>query len=100
MPNTLLYLIIPPETEDAVTEWLLEREDVPGFTSAAVSGHGSSARSMTLAEQVAGRSRRVMFFMHLPEPVARTLIAALGEGFKGSGIHYWLVPVLEIGRLR
>ncbi|NEX22552.1 DUF3240 domain-containing protein [Thiorhodococcus mannitoliphagus] len=99
MPNQLIYLIVPPAAEDVVAEWLLERDDVPGFTSTPVSGHGSSERSMTLAEQVAGRSRRVMFFIHLPTPVAASVLAALREEFSGSGIHYWLVPVLEFGRL-
>ncbi len=100
MPNTLLNLIVPPEAEDAVAEWLLERDDVPGFTSVPVSGHGSSERSMTLAEQVAGRSRRVMFFIHLQTPVAQSVLAALGEDFNDSGIHYWLLPALEAGRLK
>lgn len=99
MPNQLLQLIVPPAAEDVVAEWLLERDDVPGFTSAPVSGHGSSERSMTLAEQVAGRSRRVMFFTHLPTPVAASVLADLRTDFAGSGIHYWVVPVLEHGRL-
>ena len=100
MPNTLLNLIVPPEAEDLVAEWLLDRDDVPGFTSVPVSGHGSSERSMSLAEQVAGRSRRVMFFTHLPTAVAQSVLAALGEDFKGSGIHYWLTPLSEVGRLK
>ncbi|NEV60821.1 DUF3240 family protein [Thiorhodococcus minor] len=99
MPNQLLQLIVPPAAEDVVAEWLLERDDVPGFTSAPVSGHGSSERSMTLAEQVAGRSRRVMFVIHLPTPVAASVLADLRADFPGSGIHYWVVPVLEHGRL-
>lgn len=47
--------------EHAVVDWLLDRDDVPEFTGIPVFGHGASASSMTAAEQVAGRQRRVMF---------------------------------------
>ncbi|MTW20526.1 DUF3240 family protein [Allochromatium palmeri] len=99
MSDSLLNLIVPPHTEDLLAEWLLEREDVPGFTSLPVSGHGSSESSMSLAEQVAGRSRRVLFMIHLPLPVAETLLAALAEEFRGGDLHYWLVPALKAGRI-
>jgi len=95
----LLNLIVPPEVADAVAEWLLERDDVPGFTSALVAGHGSSEHSMTLAEQVAGRSRRVIFFTYLPTVVAEAVLAEVGESFRGSGLNYWLTPVVAAGHL-
>jgi hypothetical protein len=99
MPDCLLHLIVSPKIEDALAEWLLERDDVPGFSSAPVSGHGSSERSMTLAEQVAGRSRRVMFFMHVPQDAARRLLDDLRDTFRGSGLHYWVLPVVDFGHL-
>jgi len=99
MSDTVLYLVIPPRAEDLLTEWLLEREDVLGFTSLPVSGHGSSESSMSLAEQVAGRSRRVLFMLHLPLSIAETLLAELAEEFRGGDVHYWLVPALKSGRL-
>ncbi|MCF7991204.1 MAG: DUF3240 family protein [Thiohalocapsa sp.] len=99
MSDCLLHLIVSPQVEDALSEWLLEREDVPGFSSTPVSGHGSSEQSMTLAEQVAGRSRRVMFFMHLPAQTAAQLLDDLRHAFAGSGLHYWLLPVSESGHL-
>jgi hypothetical protein len=99
MPHQLLHLIVPLQAEDALVEWLLEREDIPGFTSSVVAGHGSSERSMTTAEQVAGRSRRVKFMLLLPEETAQAVLAGLGDDFGGSGIHYWLVPAIAQGRL-
>jgi len=99
MTNCLLNLIVSPQIEDAVVEWLLERDDVPGFSSLLVSGHGSSEHSMTLAEQVAGRSRRVMFLIQLSYDTAGAVLADLRKSFRGSGLHYWLMPVLEAGRL-
>ena len=99
MADVLLHLIVPVALEDALAEWLLEREDVPGFSSLPVAGHGSSEHSMTLAEQVAGRSRRVLFLLQLPQPVADEVLAGLGRAFAGTGLHWWLVPVLAAGRL-
>ncbi|MGB5835093.1 MAG: DUF3240 family protein [Thiohalocapsa sp.] len=99
MSDCLLNLIVPPQIEDALAEWLLEREDVPGFSSLPVSGHGSSEHSMTLAEQVAGRSRRVMFFTHLPAAIAHTVLDDLRAAFAGSGLHYWVAPVSGFGQL-
>jgi hypothetical protein len=99
MADCLLNLIVPPQIEDAVAEWLLERDDVPGFSSMPVAGHGSSEKSMTLAEQVAGRSRRVMFVTHVPSATVQVLLADLRSAFPASGLHYWVLPVAEFGRL-
>jgi hypothetical protein len=99
MTDCLLHLICSPKLEDSLSEWLLERADVPGFTSLPVAGHGSSEHSMTLAEQVAGRSRRVMFLLELSDDGARALIADLAANFGGSGLHYWLVPLGAAGHI-
>jgi hypothetical protein len=99
MADVLLNVIVPPQVEDALAEWLLERDDVPGFSSMPVAGHGSSEHSMTLAEQVAGRSRRVLFFTHLPTDTAAAVLADLRRDFRGSGLHYWTVPVASFGHL-
>ena len=99
MEECLLVLVVTPTIRNAVIDWLLEREDITGFTSMPVEGHGVSVHSMTLAEQVAGSQKQVMFLMHLPETVARNLLAAAQEQFGGSGMHYWLSPVLMAGRI-
>jgi hypothetical protein len=99
MTDCLLHLICSPTLEDSLAEWLLERAEVPGFTSLPISGHGSSERSMTLAEQVAGRSSRVLFMLELPEPTARALVEAVRAEFAGSGLHYWLLPMLAAGHI-
>jgi hypothetical protein len=76
-----------------------ERDDVSGFTSIPISGHGVSVHAMTTAEQVAGRQKQVMFQMHLAEPVARDILEAAQQSFSGSGMHYWLLPVLSAGHI-
>jgi hypothetical protein len=100
MDECLLVLIVTPTIENAMVDWLLERGDVPGFTSAPINGHGASAHSLTAAEQVAGRQRQVMFQLHLPRSTADSLVEAIRDAFGGSGMHYWLTPLLASGHLQ
>ncbi len=99
MEECLLALIVTPTIENAVVDWLLERDDITGFTSMPANGHGVSAHSMTTAEQVAGRQKQIMFQMHLPEPVAQQVLRSAQQSFSGSGMHYWLSPVLSAGHI-
>jgi hypothetical protein len=95
----LISLVVSPEAESAVTDWLLAQDSVSGFSSHPIAGHGSSEHSMTLAEQVAGKRRQVLFQLHMPCDAARGLIEQVKASFAGSGMHYWLQPVLESGHL-
>ena len=95
--DCILNLIVDPATEDAVTDWLLDHDEVRGFTSINAYGHGASPHSMTLAEQVAGRQRRVMFMLHLPRHDAEQLLERFRDDFRGSGAHFWLMPALGGG---
>jgi hypothetical protein len=97
--NCLLNLVVSPEVEDSITDWLLAHVAVGGFSSHPIAGHGSSEHSMTLAEQVAGRRRQVLFQMHLPCAQARALLAAIKTDFHGSGMHFWILPILESGHV-
>lgn len=97
--NCLLNLVVSPAVEDMVTDWLLTRESVSGFSTYPISGHGSSEHAMSLAEQVAGKRRQVLFQLLLSQTLADALIEQIQRDFRGSGMHYWLVPVLESGHL-
>ena len=97
--NVLISIVVVPTIEDMVVDWLLERKEISGFTSIAVDGHGSSAHSMTIGEQVAGRKKQVMFQFYLPEQSMSSVVEGLQESFQGTGLHYWVTPVLDSGRL-
>ncbi|MBW6454064.1 MAG: DUF3240 family protein, partial [Methyloprofundus sp.] len=45
----------------------------------------------------AGTQRQIRFQMYIPEQKLNGLIAALKRDFSGSGIHYWVMPVLDSG---
>lgn len=99
MDQCLLSLIVSPAIENALIDWLLERDDIPGFTSVPINGHGTSTDTLTLSEQVAGHRRQIIFRMCLPETVAQTVLAEVQTSFRGSGMHYWLLPVLASGHI-
>ncbi|MBU3736373.1 MAG: DUF3240 domain-containing protein [Methylobacterium sp.] len=54
---------------------------------------------MSLLEQVTGRQRRVQFLIHLEREQADRMLEELRSAFAGVGLHYFLTPVLEAGRL-
>lgn len=99
-PDTgvLLTLIVAPEFEDAIVDWLLMRGE-SGFTSAPCRGHGGTETHLSDAEQVAGHSRQVVFWIHLSRDDAETLMDALPRAFPRARIHFWVTPVLATGRV-
>lgn len=99
MDQCLLVLITTPSMENALVDWLLDRDDIPGFTSIAANGHGGSIHALTAAEQVTGRQKQVMFQLHLAEAVAQTVIRSIKESFRGGSVHYWMAPLLLSGRV-
>lgn len=99
MSQSLLTLICQPSLERPITDWLLEKEGLPGFTSMNVYGHGSEPHSMNLIEQVEGRKRQIMIHIHMPFEKAEIVINDLKQDFKGAKVHYWLIPAAAGGRL-
>ena len=97
--EVLLVLIASPGVEDALVDWLLARDELSGFTTQRIEGHSAAHQHLSIAEQVAGRKRQVMFHLHAPYQTARALVGALRREFEGAGLHYWLMPVLDAGSL-
>lgn len=95
----LLTLIAPPSLEEPLVDWLLRFESQYGFSSFPVNGHSSRHDGLTLAEQVSGRKKQIRFEMHLPAGEWQPLIERLRADFPGAGLHYWISPILELGRV-
>lgn len=95
--TALLVLNITPELEEDLVDYLLSQEEVGGFTSYPVHGHGEQGR-LSIAEQVTGRRKRVQFEILLPEQHVNAVIGSLVSEV-GKGIHYWQLPVVQSGRL-
>lgn len=96
----LLTLIVPWALHEAVEDLLLAHPElVPGFTSSRTDGHGSEVRLVSAAERVRGHARQMRFQLVAEATAVEQILALLSPRFVGSGIFYWLLPVVEAGRL-
>ena len=93
----LVTLNIPPSLEEMLVDQLLLLESEHGFSSFQVYAHHHENKSLSLAEQVTGRQKRTRFQMYIPEHELPSLLAQLRRDFKGSGIQYWVMPVIDSG---
>lgn len=98
--EVLLVLVASPGLEDTLVDWLLRRDELSGFTSQRLEGHSAAHQHLSLAEQVVGRKRQVMFHLHAPYATALGVLEAMRAEFAGAGLHYWLMPLLGAGSLR
>lgn len=94
--RTLLMMNIPPALEEDMVDYLLALDEVDGFTSFAVNGHGEG-KYANVSEQVSGRRRRMHFEVLVEPGAVETVIAGLASQV-GKGINYWYVPVSGYGQ--
>lgn len=98
--NTKEYLVtlnVPPSLEESIVDCLLTLESEHGFCSFPVNSHDHKNEGLSLAEQVSGRQKKIRFQMYLPEDGLAQLLEQLRAEFSGSGINYWVLPVIENG---
>ena len=97
MSQQLLTIITLPSMQDAMIDWLLEQENLSGFNTAQVYGHGARHTDMSLLEQVTGRQKRTQFTAYADEAVISSVLKKLKLDFAGSGLHYLVTPLVEAG---
>ncbi|MDD5267358.1 MAG: DUF3240 family protein [Methylococcales bacterium] len=93
----LVTLNIPPGIEELMVDSLLMFEEDHGFSSFPVNAHHHINKGLSLAEQVTGRQKRIRFQMYVPVEELPRLLEQLRRDFSGSGIQYWVLPVIENG---
>ena len=93
----LVTLNIPPSLEELMVDSLLMFEEDHGFSSFPVNAHHHDNKGLSLAEQVTGRQKRIRFQMYVPAEELPALLEQLRRDFSGSGIQYWVLPVIENG---
>ncbi len=93
----LVTLNVPLSLEEAVVDCLLMQESEHGFSSFPVNSHDHKNEGLSLAEQVSGRQEKIRFQMYVPEDALAGLLEQLRAEFSGSGIKYWVLPVIENG---
>ena len=93
----LVTLNVPPSLEEDMVDCLLTFESEDGFSSLMVNAHDHRNLNLSLAEQVSGRQKRIRFQMYIPEQQLSRLVEKLRQEFSGSGIRYWVLPVIDSG---
>ncbi len=95
----LVTINVSPSLEEAMVDCLLTFETAQGFSSFPVSAHDHRNEGLSLAEQVTGRQRKIRFQMYINKEHVSALLTKIKADFSGSGLHYWVVPVLEHGEI-
>ncbi len=93
----LVTLNVPLSLEEAIVDSLLMLEEELGFSSLIVNSHHHENKGLSLAEQVTGRQKQLRFQMYIDKQGLAPLIEQLKEEFSGSGIQYWVLPVIDNG---
>jgi hypothetical protein len=93
----LVTINVPPSLEEALVDALLTLEEELGFSSFMVNAHHHENRGLSLAEQVTGRQKQLRFQMYIDINDLDTLVNKLKQEFSGSGLQYWVLPVLSSG---
>jgi len=94
----LLRLNVPPGLEEDMVDLLLASGDITGYQSYPTRGHGRVG-AMSIAEQVAGRRDRVQFEIVLDSSLLEPTIQKLKEAFPIRDVIYWVLPIVQSGRL-
>ncbi|HEX5676042.1 MAG TPA: DUF3240 family protein [Azonexus sp.] len=100
MADVLLSLTMPNDVAQHVEDLLLSRPDlVIGFTASIAEGHGSVVQLVEPGELVAGHSPRTQIRTVGPEEKMRAVLELIKNELPRANVFFWLVPVIEMGRL-
>ncbi len=95
-----LILICHKSLEERLVDHLLAHPEwVSGFSVSAIEGHSLREFLPSAKEQVRGRSERIEISTAINLEDARSLISHLKSAEPNSEIAYWMMPILEFGRL-
>ncbi|NCN89445.1 MAG: DUF3240 domain-containing protein [Gallionella sp.] len=98
--NCCLTLVCHKSLEERLVDVLLSHPAwVRGFSVKRIEGGSQKEKLPSMLEQVRGRSQRAQIDSVMNLDDARLLIAHLKLNEPNHEIAYWLVPVLEFGRL-
>ena len=100
MADVLLSLIMPNDVAQHVEDLLLSRPElVRGFSAGQVDGHGAIIPLVDPGELVSGHSPRTQIQTLGPEDAMRQVLSLIKANLPRANIFFWLLPVLESGRL-
>ena len=95
----LVSLIISPDLEENIVDFLLTFESENGFKSYSVNSHHHNPSGLSLIEQVSGRQNKICFEMYLANDDHPGFIDKLRKNFSGAAIEYRVIPVIDSGSI-
>jgi len=98
MSEFCLTLLCLPAIEEKLLDVLL-MSDVKVFTSTPTAEHGLDQRNLDPMEQVLGRARATQVQAIIATADKEPLLEALRRQFSGTGLRYWVTPVIEAGEI-
>lgn len=99
--DIMLTLVAPTALEEPLIDLLLAMPDLTGgFTSSSADGHGARVPLVGADENVRGRGKRVRIEIALDSAALPMLLDAIRQAMPAAPIHFWTVPILEIGSLQ
>lgn len=95
-----LVLVCHKSLEERMVDHLLEHPEwVSGFSVSQIEGHSQREKLPSVLERVRGRSQRIEIRAVMNREDAKALVAHLKVEEPNREIAYWIMPVLEFGRL-
>lgn len=99
MSELCLTLLCPTTLEEKLLDALLMTPEIAVFTSTPTAAHGLATGRLSAAEQVLGRAlvTQVQALLMLKDREA--VLTFIREQFAGTGLRYWITPVIEAGEI-
>jgi hypothetical protein len=97
MAEFCLTLICPLNVEEKLLDTLLDDEGTEIFTSTATHTHGVPHSRLSPEEQVLGRRRAMQVQVLLDAQALDTLRQRMQREFAGTGLRYWVSPLVQEG---
>src|SRR5512139_2756634 len=95
-----LSLVCHKSLEERLVDHLLGHPEwVGGFSVSQIDGHSLKEHLPSMLEQVRGRSQRIEIRCVMNLVDAQALISHLKQQEANTEIAYWIMPVIEYGRL-
>lgn len=93
----LITIIVTPNIEETVVDWLLERPGVERFVSYQVKSYNKDHSDYSPIERVTGWKRKIALRVLFPADMMSDVIRDLKHQFANSGIYYRVTPFLDDG---
>lgn len=98
MKNTekpcLLVIVVTPELEEPVVDWLLEQERIASFSQQEIRGFNRNHADFSLVEQITGRQKRLMFHVQTTETYGRSITESLRNVLADADMESYMIPLL------